>query len=89
MSKKEVILRIKPPITGLRSDSEVFRYDAFKCPSCQGRGYFTKNNEYHGSAGDDIDITDCHRCNGTGRLCANIVIRWMPDEVMGDFNTKK
>lgn len=51
-----------------------------KCPACKGAGNFKTAKGYHGSALDDVEKTDCFRCGATGRLCADVVIRWSPDE---------
>lgn len=78
MSEKVKVLKLKPPLAGLRNDGETFKYAGFQCPSCNGRGYFVQEKGYHGSACDEVETQGCFRCNGSGRLCADVVIRWSP-----------
>lgn len=73
-------LNIVPPLAGLRNDGNVHKLKGFKCPSCEGRGYFENGVGYHGSEKGEVIKTDCNRCGGTGKLCADVVIRWSPDE---------
>lgn len=81
MSETVKLLKIKPALAGLRGDGETFKYKGFECPSCKGRGYhLSEPKGYHGSALDDVEQTDCFRCGATGHLCADVVIRWSPDE---------
>lgn len=73
-------LDIKPPLVGLRGDGQTFKYKGFVCPSCDGRGFFEHGLGYHGSIKGEMITSDCNRCGGLGRLCADVVIRWSPDE---------
>lgn len=50
------------------------------CPSCKGVGNFKIAKGYHGSETGEFLIADCKRCNGSGRLKADVIIRWSPDE---------
>lgn len=86
MSEKIKMLKLKPPIAGLRDEGETFKYTGFRCPSCNGFGYHRKKKGYHGSAGDEVEKIDCFRCNGSGWLCADVVVRWSPGEAIGVIN---
>lgn len=80
MSENLKQLELKPPLAGLRNDGEVRKIKGFKCPSCEGLGYFVEGFGYHGSQKGEEIRTDCFRCEGTGNLYADVVIRWTPDK---------
>ena len=44
----------------------------FDCPTCCGRGNFY--NEF------EETTFPCKRCHGTGKLRAEIIINWKPDD---------
>ena len=78
MSKQLSLLQIEPNDIYRANDTEEIKVIA-ECPACNGEGSFKRSNSYHGSAKDEVATSDCIRCKGSGRLKADIVIRWTPD----------
>jgi excinuclease UvrABC ATPase subunit len=71
MSKQKQFIEITPPEwNGMEEAYFVYNHN---CPSCNGRG---SHKVYKGkeSTGET-----CKRCDGTGKLKAQIKIRWSPD----------
>lgn len=79
MSKQLSLLQVEPDKLDWENKPEVMKIIA-ECPMCKGEGCFRKAKNYHGSAKDKYTITQCIRCKGTGRLKADIIIRWTADE---------
>jgi hypothetical protein len=83
MSKEHIFIEVAPPEHlgtngGIETRGDLCHH--FKCPSCGGHGHFfpkeVGRNEYE-------DVI-CKVCAGTGRLRANIVIKWFaPNENPG------
>lgn len=58
-------------------DTEHFKFTGMDCPSCDN-GYIKVFEDYLQIAPPEIE--KCQRCAGTGKLMADVVIRWKPDE---------
>lgn len=83
-SNKEKVLFLKPPPIGERNDGATHKIKDFVCPSCLGRGALVYGTGYHGSEkGEEIRST-CNRCAGTGKLMADVVVRWSPQKQLDD-----
>lgn len=52
---------------------EHLQQGGFHCPTCCGNGTI---RDYF----DEDRAKPCKRCNGTGRLMAEITIKWKPDD---------
>lgn len=77
MSDRKYTLFIEPKLFEPK-DAEHFKFADIVCPSCDN-GYIKVFEDY-------LQITPaetekCQRCNGTGKLVADVVIRWKPDEL--------
>ncbi len=73
-------LFVVSPIPGdIENKAEVFVIAGIDCPDCKGKGHHTYCEGKHGSSRDDVTITDCPRCTGTGKLRAKVVIKWEGD----------
>lgn len=79
ISTKEKVLFLKPPPTGERNDGEIRKIKGFACLSCNGSGQLSLGVGYHGSEKAVETFADCKRCAGTGKLVADVVIRWTPE----------
>ncbi|WP_289016056.1 hypothetical protein [uncultured Culturomica sp.] len=79
MSKTVRTLVINPVKTEANG-GEHFQLPGFTCPSCNGAGSFRSSKGYHGSARDEVEVTECKQCEGAGTVCADIVIRWSPGQ---------
>jgi len=66
------------PVKTVANGAEHFKRSGYTCPSCNGEGSSKHSKGYHGSAKDEIEETICSQCEGFGRLCADVVIRWAP-----------
>lgn len=73
MSRKEQTLTLYP----LDHDNsmELSEFNNFACPACSGRGWM---HDWDAKR-DDPHKQKCERCNGSGRLRASVIIKWMPD----------
>jgi hypothetical protein len=76
MSQQQQILLIMP--TALAS-LEKFTYRGYECNHCAGRGYYDHSGwmEKFKQNPDDPDWTSCKICNGTGRLIAEVTVKWV------------
>jgi len=71
MSNTSQSIMISPP--DFNYMDEKFTVMNVQCPSCNGRGYqFTTE---HG----ERNTIACERCDSTGKLKADIEIKWKPD----------
>lgn len=80
MSDRKYTLFIEPKLMASKDEAEHFKFKEMDCPSCNGNGYHSFWIGYHGSA-KEKDSEPCQRCAGTGKLMADVVIRWKPDEL--------
>lgn len=71
MSQLKQYFEIAPQELDIPKESKIVY--GFKCPTCRGRGHHTD----HQNGG--IKRKECKRCNGTGKLRAEVEIRWQPD----------
>jgi DnaJ-class molecular chaperone len=73
MSEIEEIIRISPPAYIKNSESETMHaLTGFRCPACKGSGAFLPQQVGR----DEYEDVICEACGGTGRLKAEITIRW-------------
>lgn len=77
MSDRKYTLFIEPKLFESK-DAEHFKFTGMDCPSCAGDGYVKMPADF--LAFDPSDSEPCQRCAGTGKLMADVVIRWKPDE---------
>lgn len=76
MSDRKYTLFIEPKLFEPK-DAEHFKFTGMDCPSCDnGNIKVFQDHLQIGAA----ETEKCQRCNGTGKLVADIVIRWKPDE---------
>lgn len=54
-------------------NAEHLQQGGFRCPTCSGEGTL---RDYF----DEDRAKPCKRCNGTGKLRAEITINWKPDD---------
>lgn len=72
MSSQKGIIEVFPPNISISQES--YNLCNFECPTCRGKGYHEEQinrEEYKQIA--------CSRCDGTGRMKAEIVVAWEPD----------
>ena len=72
MSKQILHIELDPPSN---TKQEVILASNFKCPACNGRGYFSS----YSPGEKDKGKTSCTQCDATGRLKAKVEIIWSPD----------
>ena len=72
MSECKHIIEITPPKYQEISERKIFR--GYKCPVCGGRGGFSEQVGH-----DEYKTTTCDYCDGTGRVKAEVEIRWRAD----------
>ena len=72
MSVQKYIIEIEPPKYQEVSERKTCRN--FICPVCNGRGGFTEQ-----IGKDDYKTTTCDYCDGTGRVKAEVTIKWGAD----------
>lgn len=73
MSVQEHVVRICPPEHEV--PEERYHFGNYTCPSCNGRGCFTEE-----TGRDEFKSVACRRCGGTGKVRAEVSVRWLPDE---------
>ncbi len=73
MSNQKHIIEVQPPEHQQIRENYVFCN--YKCPVCNGRGYFLPRQVGH----DEWEIAECDYCGGSGRIKAKIEIKWSPD----------
>lgn len=76
MSGTKNIVFVEPK-TFEPKDAELFKFTGIDCPSCDN-GYIKMFEDYLQTSPSETE--KCQRCNGTGKLMADVVIRWKPDE---------
>ena len=76
MSDRKYTLFIEPKLFEPK-DAEHFKFTGMDCPSCDN-GYIKVFEDYLQLA--PAETEKCQRCAGTGKLMADVVIRWKPDE---------
>jgi hypothetical protein len=74
MSEKIQILKLIPPQYG--NDVEKTECDGFACPHCNGNGWIKD----WGAKRDEPVVIDCDRCGGSGKLKAEVVVKWSAEE---------
>lgn len=68
MSEQRYIIEVEPP--RWTTETEKKEFHNFTCPNCNGGGGFV----------DELDkYTSCGRCDGTGKIMAEVIIKWRPD----------
>jgi predicted RNA-binding Zn-ribbon protein involved in translation (DUF1610 family) len=74
MSEKKQMLEIQPPEydTGIEKKN----YTDFACPGCNGNGWIIDWDVKR----DDPASIGCTRCGGSGRLKAEITVKWIAEE---------
>lgn len=80
MSKKQSVLIVSPPLYEKDINGENFKFPGIECPTCEGTGNVPLPRDLLGF--DPADLETCQRCGGTGRLKADVVIRWQADETV-------
>lgn len=73
MSKQNHVIEITPP--EYQKVWEKYEYVNYRCPVCNGQGNFLPNQIGH----DKWETKECDYCGGTGRVKANVEIKWSPD----------
>lgn len=73
MSKQKHIIEVTPPEYQQIRENYVFQN--YKCPVCNGRGHFSP----HQVGYDKWVKTLCDYCEATGKVKANVEIKWCPD----------
>lgn len=68
MSKQKHIIEVAPTRWDL--PHEQMEFHNYTCPQCNGSGGFRDEQDGYMA---------CSRCDGTGRLMAEVTIRWRPD----------
>ena len=72
MSEQKHIIEIIPP--KYEQVHEHFEFRNYLCPVCHGQGGFREQTGH-----DSYRNTTCDYCDGTGRVKANIQIKWEAD----------
>ena len=72
MSTSKHIIEITPPKYQEISERKIF--SGYECPVCGGRGGFSEQVGH-----DEYKTTTCDYCDGTGRVKAELVIKWGAD----------
>ena len=83
MSTELKLLNVCPDKYNRCNSAEVYSYNGFTCPECNGRGFFDYSGYSQKFKKDlsDPDFPECSRCSGTGLLQAKVVIKWMPEDL--------
>lgn len=76
MSDRKYTLFVEPKLFEPKG-AERFRFNDMDCPSCDN-GYIKVFEDHLQIAPAETEI--CQRCNGTGKLMADVEIKWKPDE---------
>lgn len=83
MSVVQQLLNICPDHLNKENHPETFSLSDFKCPTCNGQGFFDFSgySQKFKKNIDDADSKECCRCNGTGMLQVKAVLKWMPADL--------
>ena len=73
MSSKHRIVFVTPPLYG--SLEERFTSRGHRCGYCQGKGGFAVGTPY-----GDSGWKPCPVCKGSGRMDAEVTVKWKPQE---------
>ena len=73
MSESRHIISIEP--ARYEQVHERFTFHNFVCPKCHGQGGFRENEGHNHSR-----FTECDYCEGTGKVKAEVMIKWGADE---------
>lgn len=74
MSKKKQIYELTPPEYGSDFEKEV--YTGFRCTKCNGNGWVRDWDAKR----DDPAVIGCTRCGGSGRLKAEVTVKWIAED---------
>ncbi len=72
MSKQQHIITVSPP--AYQQVHEQMAFSNYVCPVCHGKGSFTEQ-----TGREEWKTTICDYCDGTGKVKAEVDIRWKPD----------
>lgn len=72
MSTQHHTINVTPPIYQQVHENMIF--SNYKCPVCNGRGFFTEQ-----IAHNEWTSKSCNYCDGTGKVKAVVHIKWQPD----------
>jgi hypothetical protein len=76
MSERKHTIEISPPACfDHNGQTERYSESGFKCPRCNGRGHFMPVEVEK----DRYEEVKCSSCLGTGRLRADVLIRWIAE----------
>lgn len=73
MSETRAVVFIEPKLFE-PAQTEVYSFNGFECPTCNGSGNIYESMDYLGKAPSEFE--PCQRCCGTGVLNAKITIEW-------------
>lgn len=72
MSKQQHIISVTPPEYQQIRENMVF--SNYTCPACDGKCTFSEQ-----IGRDEWKTTTCDYCEGTGKVKAEVEIKWQPD----------
>jgi len=72
MSKQHHTVDIVPPEYG--DETEKMMFSNYTCPVCHGSKQFLDQ-----TGRDEFKKTTCPYCDGTGKVKAEIIVKWSPD----------
>lgn len=75
MSSKKNSIDVLPREGDSVNNTENFTFKGYECPCCHGRKEFYEQIGYN-----QFETTLCPVCCGKGKVKADVVIKWSPDE---------
>lgn len=73
MSTPKHVLEVTPPEH--QQIRETYKFYNYKCPVCNGQGHFMSEQVGY----DEFVSPECDYCEGTGKVKAEVEIKWSPD----------